>query len=161
MSEIGRIRDQLRRVMVGEAWHGPSLEEAAARIPAVDAHVRVPADGHNARELVDHIAVWLEVARERLAGRPTEPDPRQDWPPDDEGEGRSWEAALERAQTAHAELDRALESVGDADLEAPVVGQPYSAYVLLHGAIQHVAYHAGQLTLLARLLAEDEAGRPG
>jgi hypothetical protein len=32
-----------------------------------------------------------------------------------------------------------------------VNGKPYDYYVLLHGALQHTLYHAGQIAMVRRL----------
>ena len=41
-----------------------------------------------------------------------------------------------------------------AQLGAPVPGHDYSYYVMLHGIVQHDVYHAGQIALIKKLLAD-------
>jgi hypothetical protein len=45
-------------------------------------------------------------------------------------------------------LDNAVAGV----LEDPVPGQSYSAYIMLHDAIQHTLDHTGQLALLKKAI---------
>jgi len=61
--------------------------------------------------------------------------------------------ALERSARALAADIRALD---DAALAAPVAGQSYDAYVLLHGVVQHSLYHGGQIAIVQRALRGPE-----
>ena len=78
MSEIERIREQLKRCHRGEAWHGPSVLEAIDGLSAEQAAARPVASGHTIFELVLHIIAWRNVARRRLEGE------RVDSLPDDQ-----------------------------------------------------------------------------
>jgi hypothetical protein len=40
------------------------------------------------------------------------------------------------------------------DLDTTVPGKDYTYAVMLHGAAQHVLYHAGQIALLKKLTGE-------
>lgn len=153
--EIERIRDQLRRSVHGDAWHGPSVMEAAGRVDERDAWTRVPASGHNAIEILLHIASWLEIARERLEGRAVTPTAEVDWPDPGEPGADAWPAARERVRTAHEKLDLALAALSDEDLDLTAAGKDYSRYFLVHGVAQHSLYHAGQMVLISRVLEED------
>ena len=68
-----------------------------------------------------------------------------------------WAASIEDRPGGLAEVLAALREAG-ADLqfiiarrapEAP--GKPYNLLFMLHGAVQHAAYHGGQIALLRRL----------
>ena len=53
-------------------------------------------------------------------------------------------------------LRDALRKLSDDDLEKIVAGREYSFYFMLHGVVQHFAYHTGQIALLKKA-----AGRGG
>lgn len=147
-TEITRIRDQLRRAMLGAAWHGPSVIEAVAHFDERSAHVRPPHAAHSAWQIVLHIASWLEIVRRRLEGRSAPIDVAVDWP-EPPGRTRSdWEATLARLRAAHQALDHAIDALDDAQLDRIVDGRDYTLYVMLHGVVQHALYHAGQLMAL-------------
>ncbi len=150
-TEIERIQDQLRRAIDGDAWHGPSVTEAMESVAVKHSGTRPYADGHSACEIVLHIAAWLDAARRRIAGEPARLTDVQDWPPPT-GEGSAaWEDAMERLHSAHDALQNALDGADDAILKQSMTGQSYTKYTLLHGAIQHALYHAGQLVLMSRM----------
>ena len=58
---------------------------------------------------------------------------------------------LEDLRQAHRQLHEAIGRLTDASLADIISGKGYTAYVLLHGVIQHNIYHAGQIALLKKL----------
>ena len=158
MSEVERIREQLRRAMEGGAWHGPAVEEVVAELTAERAATRPPGGVHSPWEVVLHVTAWLDVARRRLQGEDFVPTDAEDWPAVEEVTEKAWTAARRSLSQAHASLQETLGTLGDGDLERGVAGQDYDGYVLAHGVIQHALYHAGQLALLMRMLPAERGG---
>jgi uncharacterized damage-inducible protein DinB len=151
-TELDRIRGQLRRAILGDAWHGPSFTESMAGLDPAGAWSRVSPHSHNTVELVLHIAAWLEIVRERFAGQVVRPAPAEDWPPTGAASAESWQSCVARLLQAHADLDAALAAATDARLAETVPGQEITMYQMLHGAVQHSIYHAGQIVLIRRVL---------
>jgi len=149
MTESERIADQLRRTFNGDAWHGPALLPLLDGLTAGQAAFR-PAPGvHNIRELVHHIATWEEIALRRLQGEACSPTDAEDFPPEGPFD---WSECVERARSVHEALCRAAAAFDPARLDEPAAGETYSNYFLLHGAVQHNVYHAGQIALLRKLV---------
>lgn len=151
MSEMERIRDQLKRSHQGEAWHGPSVREVLEGVSAEQAAAR-PLDGaHTIWELVLHMVAWIEVARRRLEGEQIDSLPDEENFPkiSDPGE-EAWRQALTLLDDAHARLDETLARFEESRLADPVPLRKDSYYTMLHGLIQHNAYHAGQIVLLGK-----------
>jgi uncharacterized damage-inducible protein DinB len=151
------IVDQLRRLHEGDAWHGPSLQEALAGVTAGMAVARPIPGAHNIAELVHHVAAWVGEVTTRLGGRiPQMPDEGDFPPPIDVLDEEAWTALRVRLDHAHHRLVDAIlgfdpsrleERMGTAD--APL-GTGVSFEGMLHGVVQHDAYHAGQIVLLKR-----------
>lgn len=152
MSESIYLAGQIRRAASGEAWHGPSLAELIDDVSATEAAAHPIAGAHSIWELVGHITTWIDVARRRLAGEKAEPTDLENFPPAITTTPGAWAAACDAALQAHESLARSVEALPDDRLHALVAGQAYSAYVMLHGAVQHTLYHAGQIALLKRAL---------
>ena len=147
-SEVSRIADQLRRVCDGGAWLGPSLKEVLSGVDEDRARRRPIARAHTIWELVLHVTAWIRIARERLSATETRGHTdRENWPP----MASSWQdtlALLEREIDALEEAILAFPSERlDDDAPAP---EPQTFYVLLHGVVQHIAYHAGQIAVLQK-----------
>jgi hypothetical protein len=144
MTESERIAEDLRRGYDGSPWHGSSLTAILDGITPRQAAERPIPNAHTIWELVLHMAAWAGEVTRRLGGSPPAEPAEGDWPEmppriDDS----TWIAARLRLAEAHAELTgtvAARESLSD--LEAHTI----------NGLLQHDAYHAGQVSLLRKLL---------
>lgn len=147
-SEVSRIADQLRRVCDGPAWLGPSLKQLLSGVDENLARRRSIEGAHTIWELVLHISAWMRIARERLSASETrDHTAEENWPP----MTGSWRDVL-------AALDRELDQLEQATFAFPSerlddavpASEPQTFYILLHGVVQHIAYHAGQIALLKK-----------
>ena len=155
MTKVERIADQLRRAYDGDAWHGPPLRKLLEGVTPGQAVFRPRPQLHNMWELVMHVTAVRNLVRGRLAGRPTELTPAEEWPPVPPVSEESWAKALADLDAAQAELLTAIGQLDETRLWENVPGRDYTVYVMLHGIVQHDLYHAGQVALLKTL------GKPG
>src|SRR5688572_25185058 len=144
MSEVRRIKSQLRRAFEGEAWHGPSLMELLADVTAARAAAKPLAGAHSIWELVLHIAFWEEVSRKRLEGDATSYQAEDGLFSITDSSEAAWQEALEKLKSTNEALRQSIAKLDDSQLDTIVAGQEYSIYFMLHGCIQHDLYHAGQ-----------------
>jgi hypothetical protein len=159
MRETDRIIDELQRAVGGDPWHGPSVHAALDGVD-VDVATRRPSpDVHSICELVLHMTSWTrEVARRLRAGHAQDP-PDGDWPRCEISTAAEWQAALAAFDAANAELVDAVASLDESRLDErigderdPALGSGVSRYVTVHGLAQHHAYHAGQISIVKRLV---------
>jgi len=160
--EMRRIADQLDRAVNGPAWHGPAILELVKGVSAKDAAAKPIPAAHSIWELVVHTAAWLEIVRLRLDGKaPRRITEDMNWPSagpakskgaKGESANREWRTDIDRLRRAERDLQAAIESHDDRRLSEtlPGVGDTWSAYITLHGAVQHVLYHAGQIAILKK-----------
>ena len=152
-NEAERLADQLKRAFDGDAWHGPSLREALAGVTVGQAVARPVAGAHTIWELVTHIAGWEGVVARRLTGEAVLEPAAGNFPaPSANATAVDWTALLGQAYAAHEPLVAQVAALTAADLERAVAGDPPWAWIMVHGAVAHVAYHVGQIVLLKRLL---------
>ena len=153
MSDIERIREQLKRSHAGKAWHGPAVREALEGISAEQAAARPVATGHTIFELVLHMVAWRNVARRRLEGERVDSLPdNEDFPPVVASGEEAWKQALAQLDTSFARLDEAISRFDEGRLEDPVPERGQSYFTMLNGVIQHDVYHAGQIVLLRKAI---------
>jgi len=151
MSEIKRIKDQLKRAFDGEAWHGPSVSEVLAGVTAEQAAAHPVTGAHSIWEIALHICAWERIGRKRIEEWvPMEVTPEEDWPPVPETSEHAWKNALNRLRLNHLALEEMIVRLDETRLQDQVPGTPYNIYFLLHGVIQHDLYHAGQIALLKK-----------
>jgi uncharacterized damage-inducible protein DinB len=147
-SETARIADQLKRVYEGKAWLGPALRDILSDVTQEQAARRPIANAHTIWELVLHIGAWMRIGRERLAATKTR-DYTEDenWPP----MAGSWQDTLAMLEREERQLEQAILKFPDERLNEPAPAtEPQTFYELLHGIVQHTAYHAGQIVLLKK-----------
>jgi uncharacterized damage-inducible protein DinB len=151
IEEISRIADQLKRAFEGDAWHGPAVLEVLEGVNARPAAAKPIPGAHSIWEIVLHIAVWDGAIRRRMAGQALQLSDEQDFPLVKDTSDSAWRSALENLRQRHADLIQALLAMPDYRLTAQVPGKDYDFYHMLHGAVQHELYHAGQIALLKKV----------
>ena len=149
MKETDRIADMLRRAYEGEAWHGPALRELLEGVSAAQAAARRLPSAHSIWEIVLHIAAWEDIVRRRIGGEKVEVTAEMDWPPVADTSEAAWSRALATLEKSNRTLREAITWFESLRLgEKP--DDRTSIYTLMHGAIQHDLYHAGQIALLRK-----------
>jgi len=147
MRATERLLDQLNRAFGGEAWHGPALRNLLDGISERQAQAHPVETGHSILELVLHIATWNEVVAKRIGGIEAKSEEVDDWT---DVSKFSWKQAIERLEKAQSQLCDAVARLSSDDLEQPAAGSKSSKYTQIAGALQHMAYHSGQIALLKK-----------
>jgi hypothetical protein len=134
------------------SWHGPNLRSAIRGVTADEAAWRPHADAHNIWELTLHAAYWKYVVKRRITGekRGSFALPGSDFftRPVEISEA-AWKNDITILLTAHAELRTVVANL------AP--GAPQKMLHMVRGAAFHDIYHAGQIRLLRKLLAQERS----
>jgi len=158
-TELDRIVDQLKRAHDGDPWHGSPVKDILKGVTAAQAAARPPGGAHSIWELVLHMTGWRNETARRTGGAPAGEPPEGDWPSVGDPTPERWAAALRALDDSHAALVMAARALDDARLFEPTndprnrpLGTGVSCYELLHGIVQHDAYHAGQISLVKRVL---------
>jgi uncharacterized damage-inducible protein DinB len=154
ISEGARIADQLRRAFCGSAWHGPALLELLEDVDAAMAAATPLAHVHSIWELVSHVEVWDRAAIVRLDGKKHQPTGVRNFPRVPEVTESAWRKAVGATKRTHDDLVKTVAALPDTRLRERVPGKRYDFYHNLHGVVQHELYHAGQIALLKKALAE-------
>jgi len=56
----------------------------------------------------------------------------------------------DQLRRGHEHLQQAIARLTDRHLAEPVPAMGYDVYFMLHGAVQHALYHAGQIAILKK-----------
>ena len=158
MTEVERLIDQLQRAVDGDAWHGDPVLSVIARASFAQADAKPPKASHSIREIVRHMTAWTGEVRRRLTGAPAAEPEEGDWPKASGNDERAWRAEVDAFKAANGALIADLRNLTDARLFEPTndprngeTSTGVTRYVLLHGLVQHHAYHSGQIAILAQL----------
>ncbi|MDP1889369.1 MAG: methyltransferase [Gemmatimonadaceae bacterium] len=151
-----RLAAALRRAWNGEPWHGPSVASVLSRLTAQRAAHRRARGSHTPWELVLHLTLWAEVPLRRLDDASYAPNEDQDFPSPPATTDAQWQHDVAALGDAVERLARRVATMPDAALHAPVGDRGHTGVTMVDGVAQHLAYHAGQVAILAR--SEEVAG---
>ncbi|HEY5883871.1 MAG TPA: DinB family protein [Pyrinomonadaceae bacterium] len=154
MSELERIREQLKRAFEGKAWHGPSVMEVLHDVTAEQATIRVFPAAHTIWELALHIGAWEGACLTRLQGGRAELTDAEDWPAVTHISDDAWRDCKSKLQEGNQKLRNALGTVDEQKLDEPILPGLPSIYITVQGVVQHDLYHAGQIAILKKALKE-------
>ncbi len=153
MSDATDLAGLLERTVTGPMWHGPALAEVLAGVSAEQAASHPVRGAHSIWELVLHIAVWAEIARERLHGRALDDPPAsKDWQSPGATSSESWTGAIGRLTEAYRARAKETAALDGAALATEIPGRGYTAATMLRGVVEHGTYHGGQIAILKRAL---------
>ena len=150
MSQIAFIADQLKVAFDGAAWHGPALMEILDAVDAATAAAHPIPAAHSIWELVLHLATWERVISHRIRGQELMPSDEENFPQVRQPTDSAWREAVKMVRTTHGELIQRVSAMKEAQLNERVPGKDYDLRFMLTGAVQHAAYHAGQIALLKK-----------
>jgi uncharacterized damage-inducible protein DinB len=158
MPEVERLIDQLRRAHDGDPWHGSPVTEILKDVTAQQAAWRPPNGAHSIWELVLHMTGWRNEVADRVRGKPASEPAAGDYPEVGDPTPARWTAALGALDAAHRRLVVVTRDLSDDEIFRPTndprkraLGTGATVYELLHGIVQHDAYHAGQIAILKRV----------
>ena len=152
--ETERLETQLKRMLEGEAWHGPSILEVFQDVTAESAYAHPVAGAHSIWEIVLHLASTYRLVLRRIQGNDLPLRPEDDWPSLPPPTPSNWQDAIGSLRRLNEELRQAVRTFSPERLEKPLVATPPSstAYTQFIGITQHDAYHAGQIAVLKKAL---------
>lgn len=155
-TEVARLIDQFERAVDGDAWHGDPVMALLGRVTFDTADAKPPKAAHSIRDIVRHMTAWTHEVRRRMNGEVAAEPPGGDWPSASGGDKAAWRAEVAAFKSASDALLADLRALDDARLLEPIAdkrrksGKGVTRYVLLHGLVQHHAYHSGQIAILAK-----------
>jgi uncharacterized damage-inducible protein DinB len=148
-TEVRRIGLLSKHAFNGEPWYGLALCKLLAGVSAEQAASHPIRDVHSIWQEVLHAITWRRVTIGLLNGKP-EPSvtEEQNWPTPTDTSAAAWQRTLDDLAETQQQLEAAIAGVTDERLSEKAPEKTFSLYVLMHGIIQHDAYHAGQIALL-------------
>jgi uncharacterized damage-inducible protein DinB len=161
MPRLPDFLDQTERIVSGDPWYGDAILRVLEGVTWQQAAAHPLPRVHSIWELVLHMTSWVrEVTRRLVVGRWQEPE-EGDWPAVPAPSAENWRTAVAGLEAAHRELRAALRGSSESRLDAQVGSERDAAQgtgvtfaQMVHGILQHDAYHLGQIGLLKKALQE-------
>jgi uncharacterized damage-inducible protein DinB len=154
------LAEQVARVHQGDPWYGDPITRVLQGIDAKSAAAHPVRSAHSIWELVLHLTSWAHEVDRRLSSGIWREPVDGDWPPVPEATDANWRQALVQLDRAHEALGATIERLSAKELNSQVgterdraLGTGVTFREMIHGILQHDAYHLGQVSLLKRALA--------
>ena len=154
MNQTSQIANQLRDVYFGGNWTGVNLKETLADISREQATTRFYSF-HTIAALVFHMNYYVDAILIVLQGRPLDAHDRNsfDLPPVLTDE--DWEKLLTKTWLDAECLIRQIEQLPEQKLREDFSDGKYGSYYRnLHGVIEHIHYHLGQIVFLKKMFGQ-------
>ena len=148
---------QYDRVMHGNAWHGDPIWRILEGVSAEAAAYRPLAEVRTIWEIVLHMVFWEGVAARRLAGQRAGLDEALNFPAMPSATETNWQTTLEQFRGSNEAFRKALSKLDATHVDELSAAGKRSFYDEAHGLIQHNVYHAGQIALLKKNFAAQDA----
>lgn len=156
MSEIERIVKLLKQAFQGRAWHGPGLTEVLDGVDAACASARPIPTAHTIWELILHLIYTQERVLERLTRTGGHWDADAAFPPmPKETTDAAWNETLASLKANEQRIRIAVANFPIEHLDEALFKGSGRAYTNIHGYMDHLIYHAGQIALLKRAVKGD------
>jgi uncharacterized damage-inducible protein DinB len=144
---ISKLFDQLYN---GAPWLDVNIVAELKKVRADQAATRILPNCNTIWEIVIHLIGWRENILERLQGK-TKRSPAGNYiSPVKDTSAKAWLLTLHKLEKSQQKWLALLENFDANKVNDIVPPGKYSAYDLMHGILQHDAYHLGQIVLLAK-----------
>jgi uncharacterized damage-inducible protein DinB len=155
MRETERIADLLEQTFEGRAYYGNSVLEALEGVSGEMAAQRAENFKNSIWEIVRHMTLELVYHRQLLEGTAKKwVAGETTWDESSEKTDAAWAMALDELKTANRALVETIKRLDDDILEKTAAPVSYPFYRSLNGVLHHGIFHAGQISVLKRQLAE-------
>ncbi len=156
MRETERIANLLEQTFEGKAYYGSSVLKALDGVTAALAVRKAKNFNNTIWEIVVHITLELKFHRQVLEGT------AEKWVAGEttwQASGAqvteaAWRQTLDELKAANRALVEAVRQLDDEILEKQAEKVSGNFYRMLNGVMQHGIFHAGQILVLKRVLAE-------
>lgn len=154
MHTSAQIATHLRTVHFGGNWTDVCLKDKLTDVTWEQATRRVEGF-HTIAELVFHTNYFVQATLKVLEGGPLDAKEAESFDHPPIASQHDWDNLLEQVWTDAEHLAAAIERLPDSRLGEPFVKAQYGTwYRCLHGPIEHLHYHLGQIAMMKALVAD-------
>ncbi len=155
MNTSARIARHVRQAFFGGNWIGVNLKRELEELNWEKANTRV-GDLNSIAGLVFHLGYYVEGVTRVLEGGPLGIRDRYSFDMPPISSDPEWKFLVERTLADAERFARTIENLPEDKLSETFVDKKYGDYYHnLHGIIEHVFYHLGQIVLIKKLLRGD------
>ncbi|PSL21480.1 DinB family protein [Chitinophaga ginsengisoli] len=152
MNILTQISTHLLDTLEGENWTDINVMDSLKDVTVQEATLKTKASPNTIASLVNHLIYWNRVMIQRINGiKVNIPDVNGFDVPNLTSE-QDWTNLKNELVTSTYELANAIRTVDENRLEEPILPDHSAIYKSLHGMVEHLHYHLGQIVILKKLI---------
>ncbi len=159
MSTSIKLYNQLSTALYGRAWYGSPVYAIIDDVSFDTAYEKAPGASHTIAQILMHMLAWLEETTSRMQGNLAGTPQKGDWPDAGEADEESWHQLISYFKLANVELLKQINDLPEDKWTIPTndhrgkyEAEELSYEALVVGLVQHHIYHAGQISLLNKMI---------
>jgi len=156
MNLMEKLAITYHAVTINGAWYGPTVAELIGKTRPDLATIPPIAGAHTIAELLQHLLLWNERARNTSESCPMPKwDAEKEWaePP------IPWDELVIRWNRSRDLLEERMRNFPDEDLSKKVPGRTYPYSTMFDGIVQHAIYHSGQFAMVLSMLQSQDKSK--
>jgi len=153
--EIKRIHKNISGVYDGSPWYGDNIIAYLSGVSAEMAAKKLEKLNHSIVEIVCHMTAWRYFVIEKMKGNAAYEvwDTDLNWQKIVSLTETEWQSIKDELLKSQTQLLLQIEQMQESLLTAPVDGRKYNFRLMLQGIAQHDIYHAGQISMIKKLVS--------
>lgn len=136
----------------GSSWIDVNIMNTLEEITAKEAATKVFPNFNSIWEIVNHQIRWRETVMRRLHGEEVESPENNYFSYIRDRSESAWTQTRDAFRESQTVWPSFMAQATKGELLKAVAPTPFSGYELVHGILQHDAYHLGQVRLLLKLI---------
>jgi len=150
MKETDRIIKLFDDLYQGTPWLDVTIMDTLKNITPELAARKIKPGWNSIWEVVNHVISWRMAILERIEGREVKSPEHNFFVPVSNQSTEAWGNTLNRLQDSQDKWITYLRNFPEKEFDIVPDKKPFSKYELIHGILQHDAYHLGQIRILAK-----------
>lgn len=152
MTERDRIKKLFRDLYSGDPWIDVTLDGTLQNIEAEKAAKKISAERNSIWQIVNHLISWRQNVLRRLEGEEIITPQNNYFEPVNDTSEEAWHSTLAKLEDTQRQWVSFLENFDEGRFSRVYADSHTTYYELIHGILQHDAYHLGQIVLLSKML---------
>lgn len=134
----------------GSAWIDVNLLSSLENLTYQTASQKIFSHQNSIWEIVNHLICWRKLVLKRILGKDLPSPANNFFAPVSTVSAKAWKQTIKKLKTSQTLWIQYLQTADLSNFSTPNKPNNMSSLKLLHGILQHDAYHLGQINLLVK-----------
>ena len=150
MKETERIIKMFDDLYQGHPWLDVTFMDTLKNMPAEQAAKKLHPGWNSVWEVLNHLISWRLAILERIEGHEVKSPENNFFSPVTDQSDSAWNKTLKNLEDSQNKWVNYLRDFSTDRFDQVPDSRPFTRYELIHGILQHDAYHLGQIRILSK-----------